>query len=576
MPKVFSLAALLIAASIHAQDWPQFGRSAQHDGRVSGSGNHLDRIEAAIVVDPFADAEKDAAGGDLIVHYPVPLVDGDDLYLLEKGGAFTTLSTRETQTWSVKNVRRVAGQYMTRWTFATDWKPVPSGSLGGPGWEPLFHAALAPDAVWAPGLGGTMNKIRRSDGVLIARINPFGSSIDPTIFTAGPPALDAAGNLYYNAIQLNENRPWTTDPKGSWLVRIAANGAASKVAFASLVPNAPAPDEFCTAVFSFMDLPWPPNPNAIAPAVRCGPQRPGINSTPAIGADGTIYTVSRAHGNDRYSFLVAVNAGLTAKWAASLRNRFLDGCNVGLPPNGTPGGCRGGSMSGVDPADNQPGSGRVFDDATSSPVVLPDGNVLYGAYTRYNYAQGHLMKFSAAGAYLGAYGFGWDITPGVYRHGTTYSIVLKENHYDLGSYCADPVICPERTSSAPSDPERYFITQLDPSLGREWQFRNTETLACKTLPNGTFSCTPQGDNGFEWCVNAMAIDGNGVVYANSEDGNLYAINQGGTLRQRIFLSSALGAAYTPLSISGDGRIFSQNNGTVFVVSGFLRRRAAGR
>ena len=576
MSRALALSALLVAASLYAQDWPQFGRTAQHEGATSTGGNHLDRIEAGLVVDPFAEAEKDASGDELIVHYPVPLVDGDDLYLLAKGGVFTTLSTRETQTWNVKNVRRTAGTYVTRWVFATDWKPVPSGSLGGPQWEPVFHPVLTADALWVPGAGGTMNKIRRADGVLIARINPFGTTIDPSIFTAGPPALDGSGNLYYNAIQLTSSRPWTTDPLNAWLVRITANGTAAKATFTSLVPNAPTPDEFCTAVFSQLDLPFPPSANAIAPAVRCGPQRPGINSTPAIGTDGTIYTVSRAHGNDRYSFLVAVNPDLTPRWATSLRNRFLDGCNVALPSNGAPGGCRGGAMTGVDPTDNQAGSGRVLDDSTSSPVVLPDGNVIYGAYTRYNYAQGHLMKFSPAGTYLGTYGFGWDITPGVYRHGDTYSIVLKENRYNLSSYCGDPNFCPARNESAPFDPERYFITQLNPSLDAEWQFRNTETQGCTRLADGTLICAPHGGNGFEWCVNAVAIDRNGVVYANSEDGYLYAISQGGALRQRLFLSSALGAAYTPVAIAADGRIVAQNNGMVFMVSGLLRRRAAGR
>jgi len=56
-----------------------------------------------------------------------------------------------------------------------------------------------------------------------------------------------------------------------------------------------------------------------------------------------------------------------------------------------------------------------------------------------------------------------------------------------------------------------------------------------------------------------------VVYANSEDGNLYAINQGGTLRQNLFQQSALGAAYTPASLGSDGKIYSQNSGRLFVV-----------
>ncbi len=35
-------------------------------------------------------------------------------------------------------------------------------------------------------------------------------------------------------------------------------------------------------------------------------------------------------------------------------------------------------------------------------------------------------------------------------------------------------------------------------------------------------------------MNSPAIDANGVVYANSEHGNLFAIGQGGTLLQKLF------------------------------------------
>ena len=63
----------------------------------------------------------------------------------------------------------------------------------------------------------------------------------------------------------------------------------------------------------------------------------------------------------------------------------------------------------------------------------------------------------------------------------------------------------------------------------------------------------------------MATDASGVVYANSEDGNLYAINQGGTLKKQIFQQLAVGAAYTPASIARDGKIYSQNAGHLFVV-----------
>jgi outer membrane protein assembly factor BamB len=66
-------------------------------------------------------------------------------------------------------------------------------------------------------------------------------------------------------------------------------------------------------------------------------------------------------------------------------------------------------------------------------------------------------------------------------------------------------------------------------------------------------------------VNAFGVDRNGVVYANSEDGNVFAINQGGTLRQKRFLQLAIGAAYTPMTIGPDGKIYTQNFGHLFVV-----------
>jgi outer membrane protein assembly factor BamB len=76
--------------------------------------------------------------------------------------------------------------------------------------------------------------------------------------------------------------------------------------------------------------------------------------------------------------------------------------------------------------------------------------------------------------------------------------------------------------------------------------------------------------GYEWCVNAPVIDSNGLVYLTSEDGHVYSVSQGhhGVFtqwQQRIFLLEALGAAYTPLSIGNDGKVYSQNDGHLFVV-----------
>ena len=78
-------------------------------------------------------------------------------------------------------------------------------------------------------------------------------------------------------------------------------------------------------------------------------------------------------------------------------------------------------------------------------------------------------------------------------------------------------------------------------------------------------CVSDHPEGFEFCVNAPAIDRQGNVYNNSEDGNLYLIGPDGKLRDHLFLDLAIGAAYTPVSLGADGRIYTQNDGHLFVV-----------
>ena len=75
------------------------------------------------------------------------------------------------------------------------------------------------------------------------------------------------------------------------------------------------------------------------------------------------------------------------------------------------------------------------------------------------------------------------------------------------------------------------------------------------------------------------MDSLGVAFATSEDGFLYAIGRGGVVLGKIFLDVALGAAYTPLTISPDGLVYAQNNGHLFVAGSPFRAApepAAGR
>jgi hypothetical protein len=217
----------------------------------------------------------------------------------------------------------------------------------------------------------------------------------------------------------------------------------------------------------------------------------------------------------------------------------------------------------------------VLDDSTSAPVVAPDGSIYFGAYTRYNYSQGHLMRWSADGRFVasgaaGGFEFGWDTTPAIFRTTTpggtpTFAVITKENHYSAGSYCNDVRICPpDRTSNNPAYPEAYFLTSLSPDLSVNWRWQNTNASSCRRTDEG-LTCVADHPRGFEWCVNAPAVDAAGTVFANSEDGNLYAVDRNGGRLSTVFTQLALGAAYTPVAVGPDGRIYAQNDGRLFVI-----------
>src|ERR1051326_3619785 len=547
--------------------WPEWGHDQQHSGAVNVAGQNLNHILANIVYDPFVDQEKapENGDGDLLVHYQTPLVDGNNVYMEFKTGTYTSITTWESQIWNEKKLSWVGNNLVEQWSFQTDWKPVPFNP-GGPSWEPVFHAALSGSFVYVPGGGGSVFKLNKSDGSVAAHYNPFDADVVSNMFLTGPITADSAGNIYYNTIKLNKNNPWGDEVINGWVVKITQSGVVSSAQFKNIMVGELGPNDDCEVGFT-TPPPWPPSPTAVAPTIKCGDVRPGINVSPAVGPDGTIYTIARNHFVTRYGYLVAVNPDLTPKWTASMHGILNDGCNVQIPPNGTPGGCSVGATTGVAPDTNSLPSGRILDDSSSSPVVAPDGSVFYGSYTRYNYAQGHMLHFSSTGNFLNSYIFGWDDTPGIRSHGATYSIVTKDNHYGgLGSYCNDDTVCPpDRTASNPGYPEAYFVTSLTPSLTVEWTYQNTNTLSCTRNPDNSITCVSDHPHGFEWCVNAPAVDSNGVTYANSEDGNLFAINPNGSLKQKIFQQLAIGAAYTPASIGGDGKLYSQNDGHLYVV-----------
>jgi WD40-like Beta Propeller Repeat len=491
-------------ANVHAAadgSWLQWGRTPQHNGASPAVGLVPTAQLADVTYDPFVAQEQAEAGGPLLAHYQVPLIDGDMVFLEYKTGTYTSCDPPGShqpypcgpdawngENWNERAYQWQNGTLVEKWNFWSDWKPEPNSNAGGRneatvglgGWEPVFHAAAGNGFIYVPGAGGSVYKLRESDGTVVGDFSPFGSYAN--VFVSGPLTLDAVGNLYYNVLALDNEFPWTADARGAWLVKVTPAGVSTTATYASLVPDA---IQMC-----FGGL------------IPCGSQRPGINIAPVISPDGkTVYTVSRGQFIFWAAYLIAANTkDLSPQWDTYLFGQVAPGTAI-----------------------------YVVDEASSSPSVAPDGSILFAGLTSGN---GQMMKFSPAGKYLAAFNFGWDSTPAIYAHDGTYSVILKDNLY--------------------LDQGPYFITQLNAAMVPEWSFRNDTIDA-------------NHPHGYEWCVNAPAVDANGTVYANSEDGNVYVIDNTGKLKGKIFLRSSIEAAYTPVAIGPDGKIYSENDGDMFVL-----------
>jgi len=181
--------------------WPQWGLDPQHGLQANVAGQRLNQILAAVTYDALIADEEGQNGGNLLAHFQVPLIDGNDVYMESKDGAYS-LNTYSTERWHQNKFTWQGGTLVKVWTFDTDW--IAPGSTND-FWEPVYHAALANGFVYDMGAGGTLFKLNKSNGSVVKRLNPFGTTVDPNTFTASPPSVDASGNVYYNVVKIVDN-----------------------------------------------------------------------------------------------------------------------------------------------------------------------------------------------------------------------------------------------------------------------------------------------------------------------------------------------------------------------------------
>ena len=85
---IYLLVVLLLPTLGWSQGWGQWGQNSRHTGSVNIVGQRADKILSTLVIDPFVPKKVDDGGGDLYAHYPSPVVDGNDVFLMLEGGRY--------------------------------------------------------------------------------------------------------------------------------------------------------------------------------------------------------------------------------------------------------------------------------------------------------------------------------------------------------------------------------------------------------------------------------------------------------------------------------------------------------
>jgi outer membrane protein assembly factor BamB len=226
-----------------------------------------------------------------------------------------------------------------------------------------------------------------------------------------------------------------------------------------------------------------------------------VSSSPAIGADGTIFVGSV----DKYIY--ALNTDGTLKW------RFQTGYTVwSSPAIGADGTLYVGSIDNYIYALNPDGTLKwrfqTGDAVWSSPAIGADGTVYVGSYDNYIFAlntDGTLKwRFQTGDSVLSS-------SPAIGPDGTLY----------VGSI-------------------DNYIYALNPDGTLKWRFQTGDAV---------------------W--SSPAIGANGIIYVGSDDGHIYALNPDGTLKWRLYMtrvisSPAIGADGTIYVGSVDNYIYALN------------------
>ena len=239
----------------------------------------------------------------------------------------------------------------------------------------------------------------------------------------------------------------------------------------------------------------------------------GIMSSPAIGADGVIYITSLSNK------LYAINSDGTEKWSFPIKVTVDTWSSPTIGPDGTiyvssarVNGGQGGKVYAINSDGTQKWSFQAESDVFPSPAIDSDGTIYTGSG-----ASGKFYAINPNGTQK------WYFQTG--RHIESSAAIGVDGTIYFGSW------------------DNYFYA-LTPNGAEKWRF--------KTLGNGIVS-TP-------------AIGNDGTIYFAANDGNLYALNPLGTKEWQFRLGEGAETTSSP-AIGADGTIYvGFSDGTFYAIN----------
>ena len=313
------------------------------------------------------------------------------------------------------------------------------------------------------------------------------------------------------------------------------------------------------------DSPWPMyghDPQHTGRSPYNGPETPGtkwkvetgdrVESSPAIGVDGTVYVGSNDH------HLYAIHPDGSLKWKYET-GAFIYYSSPAIGSDGT--------------VYVTSGDGYLY-------TINSDGSLKW----KYEYEPGDVQWPSPSSPAIGSDGTIYVGSGDSHVHAVHPDGSLKWKYETGDAVWSCPAIGPDGTVYAKSADHNFYAIHPDGSLKWKYEIRHQDTGSAAIGADGTVYVTLQlgpdfrplhaihPDGSVKWkCedvghgsggICSLSIGSNRIIYVGSGDGHLYAVNSDGSLEWKyetegsIFSCPAIGADGTIYVGSDDKRLYA--------------------